>query len=59
MLIKAEVEIEIDDEVLQEWVEKTGADSPSDFVSEIEGMEGTDEVCGVSFMMRFSSARES
>lgn len=58
MIIKAEVEIEIDDEDLENWI-KAHSDHSRDYaVSEVEGMEYPDEVSGLRMMLRFSSAKE-
>ena len=60
MLIKAEVEIESDDEELGRWLVSHGDSATSDdAVSEVEGMEFSEDVAGLRMMLRFHSAKES
>ena len=59
MRIKAEVEIDIDDDDLENWIETHGEyDSRDDVVSEVEGMEFPEKVAGLRMMLRFHSAKE-
>ena len=59
MLIKAEVEIEIDEEDLKRWIDKNDQyDSREDAVDEVEGMEFEETVANLPMMIRFLNAKE-
>jgi len=60
MIIKAEVEIEIDDADLERWLESHGEyDSRDNAVDEVEGMEFGETVAGLPMMIRFLNAKEA
>lgn len=59
MIIKAEVEIEIDEEDLKRWIEKyLQYNSREDAVDEVEGMEFEETVSELPMMLRFLNAKE-
>jgi len=59
VIIKAEVEIEIDEDELARWLEAHSEyGSRNDAVAEVEGMEFPEDVADLRMMLRFHNAKE-